>query len=183
MGRPINKRYLGEPTVTGNEIKVQFFNGTASVNGWIVKQLGAKKFRCTDGTDTADCLLVDKLAAALIAGEMSISVRDDSAAVKQIVKIAGRKVTLGSGESIPWDFSSSTSDERVEVEEGGDQSALTISILDATAGVTYAIAVPGTTDFTLLGAADSTAATEFEMNDVTPEGTGTVTAVEDTFGL
>ena len=32
MGRPLNKRFFGEPTEAGNEIKVQFHNGTASVN-------------------------------------------------------------------------------------------------------------------------------------------------------
>ena len=29
MGRPINKRFFGTPTAGGNEIKVDFHNGTA----------------------------------------------------------------------------------------------------------------------------------------------------------
>jgi len=44
MGRPINKRFFGEPTAGGNEIKVDFHNGTAVVEGSIIKQLGSKKF-------------------------------------------------------------------------------------------------------------------------------------------
>ena len=61
MGRPLNKRFFGEPTADGNEIKVRFrATGEVEANGWIVKQLGSKKFRCYDGTNTMDCTLVDK---------------------------------------------------------------------------------------------------------------------------
>jgi hypothetical protein len=124
MGRPLNKRYFGEPTAGGNEIKVQFHNGTASVNGWIVKQLGSKKFRCTDGTATKDCVLVDKASAAVAAGEMTITVKDDGGTARQVIKIAGRKVTLDTGASIAWNMSDSTSDGAVEMEEAGDDDAL-----------------------------------------------------------
>ncbi len=180
MGRPLNKRNFGTPTVNGNEIKVQFYNGTASVDGWIVKQLGTKKFRCTDGTATADCTLTDKLGAALTTGEMSITVADDAGAVKQVIKIAAKKVTTDTGESIGWDFSNSTTDGKVEVEEAG-AGAIVINVTDAVEGQEYVIVVPGTTDFTLLGAADSVAGTQFVMNAATPAGTGTVSLVSDSF--
>ena len=124
MGRPLNKRYFGEPTAGGDEIKVQFHNGTASVPGWIVKQLGSKKFRCTDGTATEDCTLVDKASAAVAAGEMTITVLDDAGNPKQVTKIAGRKVTLDTGESIAWNFSDSTTDGAVEIEEAGDDAVI-----------------------------------------------------------
>ena len=125
MGRPLNKRYFGTPTAGGSEIKVQFHNGTASVNGWIVKQLGSKKFRCTDGTAVKDCFLVDKSAAdgstpaAVTAGEMTITVKDDAGALKQVTKISGKKVTLDTGATIAWNFSAATDDGAVEMEEAG----------------------------------------------------------------
>ena len=125
MGRPLNKRFFGPPTAGGNEIKVQFHNGTASANGWIVKQLGSKKFRCTDGTNTKDCVLVDKASAAIAAGEMSIVVKDDGGTARQVTKIAGRKVTLDTGASIAWNMSDSTTDGAVEMEEAGDDDSLT----------------------------------------------------------
>jgi hypothetical protein len=125
MGRPLNKRYFGTPTAGGNEIKVQFHNGTASANGWIVKQLGSKKFRCTDGTNTEDCVLVDKASAAIAAGEMTITVKDDGGTARQVTKIAGRKVTLDTGASIAWNMSDSTTDGAVEMEEAGDDDSLT----------------------------------------------------------
>ena len=129
MGRPLNKRFFGPPTADGNEIKVQFHNGTGSVNGWIVKQLGSKKFRCTDGTAVRDCFLVDKSAAdgdtpaAVVAGEMTITVKDDAGALKQVTKISGRMVTLDSGDKIAWNFSAATDDNAVEMEEAGDDAA------------------------------------------------------------
>ena len=131
MGRPLNKRFFGTPTAGGNEIKVQFHNGTGSVNGWIVKQLGSKKFRCTDGTAVKDCFLVDKSAAdgdtpaAVTAGEMTITVKDDGGTARQVTKIAGRKVTLDTGASIAWNFTDATDDSAVEMEEAGTDDSFT----------------------------------------------------------
>jgi hypothetical protein len=130
MGRPINKRYFGTPTAGGDEIKVQFHNGTGSVNGWIVKQLATKKFRCTDGTVEADCYLVDKDSAALAPDEMSITVKDDTGTVKQVVKIAARKVTVDTGESIAWTFTESAIDGKVEMEEAGDDDVIDLAGTD-----------------------------------------------------
>ena len=133
MGRPLNKKYFGAPTAGGNEIKVQFHNGTASVNGYIVKQLGSKKFRCTDGITTKDCFLVDKGAADITAGEMSIVVKDDAGAVKQVTKIAGKRVTLDSGETIAWGFDSYNQvTGAVEMEEAGNAGVAAVAVTAVT---------------------------------------------------
>lgn len=125
MGRPLNKRYFGEPTAGGDQLKVQFHNGTASVKGWIVKQLGTKKFRCTDGTVVADCHITDAASAALTEGQMSITVKDDLGVAKQITKIAAHKVTVNTGESVAYNYSDSTTDGAVEIEEAGDDASMT----------------------------------------------------------
>ena len=126
MGRPINKRFFGEPTADGNEIKVRFrATGETEANGWITKQLGSKKFRCYDGTNTMDCVLVDKAQGTLAAGEMTITVKDDGGTARQVTKIAGRKVTLDTGASIAWNFSDATDDNAVEMEEAGTDDAFT----------------------------------------------------------
>lgn len=123
MGRPLNKRYFGPPTGANNEIKVQFHNGTSSVPGWIVKQKGSKRFVCSDTALTeATCVLVDKAAGALAAGEMSITV-DDNGTPRQIVKISGRKATLDNGTMQAWDFTGTGA--TVEIEEAGDDTAFT----------------------------------------------------------
>ena len=120
MGRPLNKRNFGEPTADGNEIKVRFrATGQVEANGWIVKQLGSKKFRCTDGTNTEDCTLADKAQGTLAVADMTITVKDDAGVARQVTKIAGRKVTLDTGTSIAWNFSDATDDGAVEMEEAG----------------------------------------------------------------
>jgi len=124
MGRPLNKRYFGTPTAGGNEIKVRFrATGETEANGWIVKQLGSKKFRCTDGTNTEDCTLADVSQGSLDEGDMTITVKDDGGTARQVTKIAGRKVTLDSGTSIAWNFSDDTGDGAVEMEEAGTDDA------------------------------------------------------------
>ena len=132
MGRPLNKRFFGAPTTGGSEIKVQFHNGTASVNGYIVKQLGSKKFRCTDGVIEKDCFLVDKAAAAIAAGEMSIVIKDDGGTVRQVNKIAGRKMTMDTNATIGWNFSVATDDGAAQIEEAGDAGVAAVAVTAVT---------------------------------------------------
>ena len=61
MGRPLNKKNFGTPE-GGDQIKVQFNNGTASVAGWIEEQIASRRFKCTDGTNSTECRLTDKQA-------------------------------------------------------------------------------------------------------------------------
>ena len=131
MGRPLNKRFFGAPTAGGSEIKVQFHNGTSSVNGYIVKQLGSKKFRCTDGVTEKDCFLVDKAAGAVAAGEMSIVIKDDGGTVRQVNKIAGRKMTMDTNATIGWNFSVATDDGAAQIEEAGDASEVAALTMNA----------------------------------------------------
>lgn len=134
MGRPLNKRYFGEPTAGGNEIKVDFHNGTAVVEGHIVRQKGSKKFVVAEigasDTEYTCTLTTGKLMTALTAGEMGITFKMDDSETYQVSKISGRKATLVSpdgtgsnaynGQSVPWNFSTSTNDGAAQVEEAGD---------------------------------------------------------------
>ena len=137
MGRPLNKRLFGTPTAGGNEIKVNFHNGTAVKEGYIVKQVGSKKFVCEEiGTagEFTCTLTTGKLPAALAAGEMAISFKMDDEETYTVSKIAGRKVTLSApsatganaydGKSVPWNFAASTTDGAAQVEEAGDDNTL-----------------------------------------------------------
>ena len=179
MGRPLNKRFFGTPTNAGNEIKVQFHNGAASVNGWIVKQLGSKKFRCTDGTATTVCTLVDKLTGAIAAGEMSITVKDDAGAAKQVIKIAGRKVTLDSGESIAWNMSESAADGAVEMEEAGGYPVISVTAM--VAAVEYIIVTTGNTVWNDFGGSGAPVVGEIFVANGAGTGTGTVRIAPDDF--
>lgn len=121
MGRPLSRKYFGSNA--NNNIKVQFFNGTASVPGYIVKQKGARRFLCSDVNGAqALCRLVNKDAAQLLAGEMSITVKNDAGVVRHVLKISNHKVTTVDGSS-PWSFSTSTTDGAVQIEEAGNTVA------------------------------------------------------------
>ena len=140
MGRPLNKRYFGEPTAGGNEIKCDFHNGTAVVEGHIVRQKGSKKFVVAEigasDTEYTCTLKTGILMSALSAGEMGITMLMDDSETYQVSKITGRKATLvapdatGSnaydGKSVPWNFDADLTDGGAQVEEAGD---------DDTAGV------------------------------------------------
>ena len=141
MGRPINKRYMAGsgvgPTAGGNEIKVNFHNGTAVKEGYIVKQKGSKKFVCeeigTSGEFTCT-LKTGVLPAALSAGEMSISVLGNDSETYGVSKITGRKVTVAQpsatgsnaldGTSLKWQMGSAASAGVVRMEEAGDDNTL-----------------------------------------------------------
>ena len=81
MGRPINKRFFGVPTAAGNEIKVNFHDGSSVVEGYIDKQLGSKKFKVratgTPGTAYIRTLKTGILPANLTGTDMIISVKGD----------------------------------------------------------------------------------------------------------
>jgi len=141
MGRPLNKRLFGVegtgPTASGNEIKVNFHNGSAVKEGYIVKQLGSKKFRVEEiGTaGTFDCTLATgKLPAALSAGEMSISVQGADSETYGVSKIAGKKITLAApsstgsnaldGLATAFVLTGSASAGVARMEEAGDDNTL-----------------------------------------------------------
>ena len=141
MGRPLNKRFFGKegvgPTASGNEIKVNFHNGSAVKEGYIVKQKGSKRFVVeeigTGGTFTCT-LATGKLPAALASGEMSISVQGADSETYGVSKIAGRKVTLAKpsatgsnaldGTSLKYALTGVAASGLVRMEEAGDDNTL-----------------------------------------------------------
>ena len=141
MGRPLNKRLFGVagtgPTASGTEIKVLFHNGSAVKEGYIVKQLGSKKFRVEEieTAGTFDCTLATgKLPAALSSGEMSISVQGADSETYGVSKITGRKVTLAKpsatgsnaldGTSLQYALTGAAASGIVRMEEAGDDNTL-----------------------------------------------------------
>jgi hypothetical protein len=124
MGRPLNKRFFGADA--NDNIRVRFHNGTSSVNGAIVKQKGSKKFLCVDASgNQAICNLVSVADGALAAGQMSIKVKTDAAAVVYVTKISANTVTGSDGNRYPWSFSTSNSDGAVQIEEAGTDAVFT----------------------------------------------------------
>ena len=141
MGRPLNKRLFGVagtgPTASGTEIKVNFHNGSAVKEGYIVKQKGSKRFVVeeigTGGRFTCT-LATGKLPAALTSGEMSISVQGADSETYGVSKITGRKVTLAKpsatgsnaldGTSLQYALTGAAASGIVIMEEAGDDNTL-----------------------------------------------------------
>lgn len=132
MGRPLNKKYFGVNNF-GTTFKVQFYNGTTSKQGFIVKQIGSKRFKCEDASGkVAICKLVNKAANALTAGEMSITAKLDNGTVVHVLKISSRVFTAGNGIRYPWSFSASTNDGAAQVEEVGTSKTVIAPTTGAT---------------------------------------------------
>jgi hypothetical protein len=127
MGRPLSKQQLFGANSNSN-IKVQFYNGTASVPGYILEQTGSKRFKCEDADgNIAVCYLVDKASADLAAGEMTITLKYDDGTVQQATKISRHRVSVvydGILQSFPWNFSTSTTDGAWQIEEAGTDDQL-----------------------------------------------------------
>ena len=142
MGRPLNKRLFAKsgvgPTLDGREIKVDFHNGTAVKEGYIVKQKGSKRFVCeeieTPGEFTCT-LTAGKLPANLAEGEMSILVNAADNERYTVSKISGRRVTLSApsatgnniydGTTKYWLLGAGAlNDPYVRLEEAGDDNTL-----------------------------------------------------------
>jgi len=102
MGRPVNKRYFGDP-VGGTQLRIECNTGNGAVDtGYIISQRGTNKFKVTDGTTVLDCRLVDKATAALAEGEMVISGETGGARVT-IAKLFNRTAVDFSGNRYTWE--------------------------------------------------------------------------------
>jgi hypothetical protein len=97
MGRPINKRYFGTTgtgtgtgLLTGNNLPIRFKSGGTVYEGFIVKQVGSRRFKCStdDGTTAVEkCLLTagtssdpvnngEAVLLGLLNGSQPISIRE-----------------------------------------------------------------------------------------------------------
>lgn len=126
MGRPLSKQQLFGAN-ENNNIKVHFHNGTAGVQGYIVRQKGSTRFLCEDEHGVQRlCHLVDKARVDLLAGEMSIALKYDEGTVVHARKISRHRFTGLDGKlfSDPWSFSTSTTDGRWQIDEAGTDAAM-----------------------------------------------------------
>ena len=92
---------IGATSITGNQIQVSFRTGGSTYTGWIVKQVSARRFKCTDGTRTAICKLVSSVTNN---GDMSITATRSTSATFTVEKITNKRVTDFSGNVYAWNF-------------------------------------------------------------------------------
>lgn len=104
---------IGPTALAGRQIAVRFtetvYDGmgnptTTEYNGWIIKQVGDRRFKCTDGSHTEICKLVNKNNGSLGIKEMTITATRSTNATFKVQKITDKKVTDFSGNVYAWNF-------------------------------------------------------------------------------
>lgn len=93
MGRPINKRKIGQGSGKIQATR-HFFTGAseATTTAWIVNQRSTNKFTVTDGSTTEVLTLVNQSAGDLSAGEFAIDAVLDDSTVVQVTKLYNRTI-------------------------------------------------------------------------------------------
>jgi hypothetical protein len=103
MGRPINKKHIGDGAGKIQVTAVKFAaGGEITTESHIVSQRSTKKFIVTDGAKTETCTLVNKSIGGLGAGEFCINVTDSDGVTKQVTKLYNRKVQLEGTSKHKW---------------------------------------------------------------------------------
>ena len=98
MGRPLKDMFFGDPAQPGSQLKVTF--GALATAGWIMKQVGSRRYRCTDGTLVEDCEL--SLITPTVAGTCNITIGGNL-----VSKLTAHRATIvvdasGNVSSVPW---------------------------------------------------------------------------------
>ena len=117
MGRPINKKHIGDGTGKIQVTAVRFAAGAeiaAATESHIVSQRSTNKFNVTDGTKTEVCTLVNKTPGALAASEFCINVADSAGVTKQVTKLRNRTMQVEGNSSAKWARSATGTSTAVE---------------------------------------------------------------------
>jgi len=96
MGRPINKKFIGQGA---GKIAVSryYFTGASEVAysstpAWIVSQRSSRKFKVSDGSTTEVLTLVNQSAGDLSEGEFALDATLDDSSVVQVTKLHNRTI-------------------------------------------------------------------------------------------
>lgn len=112
MGRPLNKRYFGDFSNSGQQLVVEADLGSGIVNAWVVKQKGTRTYVLTDGTDTMTCRLVETITGP---GEATIEVYPFSGPTQYVYTLLAHRVKTQDGQNLVWKFEPPVDDTTVEV--------------------------------------------------------------------
>jgi len=115
MGRPINKKHIGDGAGKIQVTAVKFAaGGEITTESHIVSQRSSNKFIVTDGAKTETCTLVNKSIGGLGASEFCINVTDSDGVTKQITKMYNRKMQLEGTTKHKWSRTASGASDAVE---------------------------------------------------------------------
>ena len=103
MGRPINKKHIGDGAGKIQVTAVKFAaGGEITTESHIVSRRSTNKFIVTDGSKTETVTLVNNSIGGLGAGEFCINVTDSDGVTKQVTKLMNRKMQLEGASNHKW---------------------------------------------------------------------------------
>jgi hypothetical protein len=117
MGRPINKKHIGDGTGKIQVTAVRFAAGSevaAATEVHIIKQRATKKFQVTDGSKTEIVTLVNTSPGSLAASQMCINVIDSDGVTKQITRLRNRTFQVEGTSNAKWARSATGTSTAVE---------------------------------------------------------------------
>lgn len=102
MGRPLNKKFFGDPASPGNQLRVEAWipGGSGSVTAWIVKQHTNNTYTVSDGSDTGRCKLQE--AGISAAGQMRLPVTPFGGATEYGRILNAHQVKTWEGNVYSW---------------------------------------------------------------------------------
>jgi hypothetical protein len=110
MGRPVNSRNFGATgTDAAPTIPCRFYDGSSSVEGYIVAQKGTNKFKVYDGSTYVTGFLVDEIAPNG-ANEISIVGLINGSDPITIKKMTNRIATDWNGTRYKWEAQDDSSE-------------------------------------------------------------------------
>ena len=115
MGRPINKKHIGDGTGKIQVTAVKFAaGGEILTEAHIISQRSTNKFKVTDGSKTEVVTLVNKSIGGLGASEFSINVADSAGVTKQVTKLRNRTMQVEGTANAKWARSATGTSSAVE---------------------------------------------------------------------
>ena len=202
MGRPINKKHIGDGAGKIQVTAVKFAAGgeITAAESHIISQRSTNKFNVTDGTKTEVCTLVNKSIGGLGASEFCINVTDSDGVTKQITKMYNRKMQLEGATKHKWSRDAAGASSAIEKVISGatqaDPCVITatghgfsngdkvsirgvVGMVELNLETAYTVANKATNTFELTGV-DSTGFTEYDSVGVaTKAATGAGNIVVD----
>lgn len=125
VGGTVKVGDMGLTTQTGNQIQVSAFipvanGGSSAVNGSMIKQVSARRFRVTTAQGTGTCAMV---VGAPAAGQLRLTVTDSVGGTYFVNKITHNKVTVtrgtgtqfATGQAVKWTFAAAVLNTTVQI--------------------------------------------------------------------
>jgi hypothetical protein len=149
MGRPLSKKFFGNPALSGNQIALNSAwvpGESAAASGfYIVRQVGTGRYQVTNGSVTGVVRLV--AAGTLTSGQAHLKATPFGGSPEYIRILHGRTIKTWEGNTFSWsgDDANATGEATMRFAFAGAVAA-TISISDPQVGVAATISVSGATN-------------------------------------